>query len=134
MAQKDAVPFLRDQGLKRKETRQLLKDRDGQDWCIETMKNKPGKPKVLLPVVNDPPVSKVVTEIKENREKPTFTPTSEPSISVTPMDTGQRETGALKPLSGKGFSDSCLFPLPISDTPHDARGEEDESEVLVERF
>ena len=50
LATRDAEPFLmRGHGLKRKEARQLIQDRLGQLWRVESLK-APGSPKALLPV------------------------------------------------------------------------------------
>ena len=118
-SEKDAVPFLMERGLRRKEARNLIKDRDGVAWRIETL-NKQGKPTILLPLVHTPSdVSKETAEINKGSENPIPIGVSEPHVSAAPMNTGRRKHGVAEPLPHRGSSESGLFPPGVSEEPPD---------------
>ena len=122
----DAVSFLMERELRRKEARDLIDEKDGLAWKIETL-NQRGKPKVLLPLVHtSSDVSKGTAEINQDPGNPTPIGVSEPPISAAPMNTGRQKTGVTEPLLGKGFSEHGLFPPGFSKSPKDLKEAEND--------
>lgn len=127
IAERDAVPFLMERGLRRKEARQLIQDHNGVAWRIEILTEKQGQPKILLPVgYTHGEVSKETAERKEDPENLIPMLVSEPSFSATPMNTGRRKTEVPESFPDAGFSESGLFPPEVSETPPPCHEEEKE--------
>ena len=125
----DAVSFLMKRELRRKEARDLIDERDGVAWSIETLTKKSGQPKILLPVGHTPSdVSKGTAETNQDPGHPAPTGVSEPPISAAPMNTGRQKTGVQEPLSDKGFSEQGLFPPEVCGNPNPHQGEGEEQE------
>ena len=122
----DAVSFLMERELRRKEARDLIDEKDGLAWKIETL-NQRGKPKVLLPLVHtSSDVSKGTAEINQDPGNPTPIGVSGPPISAAPMNTGRQKLGVPEPLLGKGFSEHGLFPPGFSKSPKDLKEAEND--------
>ncbi len=119
---KDAIPFLMERDLRRREARDLINERDGVAWRIETL-NKQGRPKVLLPLVHTPgDVSKGTAETNQDPEHPVSIGVPEPPVSAAPMNTGRQKHRVSEPLPDATFSESGLFPPGVSEPP---KGDQD---------
>ncbi|MDA2934407.1 helicase RepA family protein, partial [Acidobacteria bacterium AH-259-D05] len=129
IAEQDGVPFLMECGLKRKEARQLIKDRNGVSWRIETLKKERGRPRVLVPLTHlQGDVLKGTAAENEDPENPLFKGVSDPPLYAAPMDTGRRKTTIPKPLPDKGFSDSRFTPPTSGNSPDPSPGEGEKGE------
>jgi len=124
----DAVEFLMDRELRRKEARDLIDERDSVEWLLETLKQQ-GRPKVLLPLVHTPSdVSKGTAETNQDPGNPVSTWVSEPPVSAAPMNTGRQKHGVSEPLPDATFSESGLFPPGVSESSKGAQGSLKEAE------
>ncbi|MBI3988180.1 MAG: bifunctional DNA primase/polymerase [candidate division NC10 bacterium] len=117
LADKEAVPFLRDHGLTRAEARQLLKGRDGQEWRIETRKDRQGHPKILLPPEPIGSQSKAPAAENALSQTPQSTMAGEPPFSADRMETARRKTSPTEAAPDAEIRDPRFFPPKVSESP-----------------
>lgn len=117
LADKDAIPFLMDHGLKRAEARQLLRELEGKAWRTQTLADHRGRPKGLFPA--NPQAAqelKGAAEINTPQETPQSTRSCEGPISADRMNTGRRKSRLPESASDARFRDPHLFPPTVVDT------------------
>jgi hypothetical protein len=149
LADKDAVPFLMEKGIKRTAARQLLRDRDKTLWRLVQLTHRKGKPTALRPV-NAKDSAEIVPERGTQSSTPLFEKAFPPdqeshgggndvgrkpssneheSAKAFPPPDKIRDGGNTPPRESSGDKDfhaGGLFPPAHSESPSDQEPGEDD--------
>jgi hypothetical protein len=104
LADKDAVPFLRERGLTRDQARELIATGEGVSWRSQPTEGR-GKPVALIP-----PESPEITAEKNGSGNPRQTRLFDTPISAERMGQAPRKSDAPKPAPEAGFRDDRFPP------------------------